>query len=210
VGEVTFAMGKVRANAGAGESRPLLRGDAVDEAETVSTGARSRVQLRFKDGALVTLQPQSSLRVDRYRHVGTGDSEDSVGLTFLKGGLRALSGIVGKKNPKAYRMNSPVATIGIRGTDYSLFLTRRLLGRVNAGAIDVCNAGGCLTVKSGEAFAVNARDEAPARYFERLEVPGRAGWQPFWQGRAWEFQAGRPGASTIRPAASSGAAHPEA
>lgn len=163
-----FAIGEVRAQAGAGESRPLRKGDAVDEAETITTGAGGRVQLRFKDGALVALQPLSSLRVDRYRYVGQGDSEDNVWLSFLKGGLRTLSGVVGKKDPKAYRMDSPVATIGIRGTGYALDLSDGLLGNVSEGAVEVCNGGGCLLVGLGEAFEVRSISAPPQRTERRV------------------------------------------
>lgn len=180
-----------------GESRPLRKGDSIDEKETVTTGKGGRVQMRFKDGAVVSLQPESSLRVDRYRYVGKGDAENKVGLSFLKGGLRTLSGAVGKQDPKAYRMDSPIATIGIRGTEYSLRLSGRLLGQVSAGAIEVCNSGGCLIVNAGEGFQVSAADQAPARYIERMQLPGRAGWQHYWQGYFPVLQAGRPGESFI-------------
>ena len=181
-GEVVFSIGQVRASAG-GESRPLRKGDTIDEKETVTTGVGGRVRLRFKDGAVVALQPESSLRVDRYRYVGKGDSENRVGLSFLTGGLRTLTGAIGARHPKAYRMDSPTATIGIRGTDYSLRLARRLVGQVSAGAIEVCNTGGCLTVNAGEGFRVRSADQPPARTIARGQLPGRAGWQHFWQGQ---------------------------
>ncbi|MCC7548906.1 MAG: FecR domain-containing protein [Burkholderiales bacterium] len=174
--EVVFAFGEVRASVG-DESRTLRKGDSIDESETVTTGAGGRVQLRFKDGAFVALQPASSLRVDRYRHVGKGDAEDSVWLSFLQGGLRTLSGAVGKEDPKAYRMDSPVATIGIRGTGYALDLGDGLLGSVSEGAVEVCNAGGCGIFGTGEAFEVRTLSEPPRRTERRLTLqapPARA------------------------------------
>jgi len=194
--EVVFAIGQARASAG-GESRPLRKGDRLDEGETVSTGPGGRLQLRFKDGAFVALQPESSLRIDRYRQVEKGDAEDSVGMSFLRGGLRTLSGAVGKKDPKAYRMDSPVATIGIRGTGYTLFFDRSLVGRVGEGAIRVCNRSGCLDANAGEGFEVPSPAVRPERYVELRELPGREGFQSSWRGAKHALQAGRPGTSSI-------------
>lgn len=63
---------------------------------------------------------------------------------LLRGGFRAVSGLIGKGNSNEYRVASPVATIGIRGTDYETFLCdqacqadpviKEALGRVNAGS----------------------------------------------------------------------------
>ena len=37
---------------------------------------------------------------------------------LLKGGFRAVTGLIGRADPAEYRVTTPVATIGIRGTDY--------------------------------------------------------------------------------------------
>src|SRR5690625_1371913 len=67
-GKVHFARGDVTALDRAGESRPLVKGDGIEVGDTVVVGAAALAQLKFTDGALVSLQPESSFRVDDYHY----------------------------------------------------------------------------------------------------------------------------------------------
>jgi len=64
-------------------------------------------------------------------------------------------------NRKAYQMTTTVATIGIRGTEYTMQLNGSLKGAVAEGEIEVCNAGGCLAVPAGQAYLVNDQNTKP-------------------------------------------------
>jgi hypothetical protein len=68
-------------------------------------------------------------------------------------------------------MESAVATIGIRGTDYALELDTTLSGHVAEGAIEVCNGGGCALVQSGFAFSVPSFIERPVLGERRAFLP---------------------------------------
>jgi hypothetical protein len=169
-GRVLFAAGSVLAIDPAGNVRALERGASVEEGDTVATGD-GRLQVQFKDGAFLALQPQTRFKVARYRHTGAGDGEDSVVMSLLKGGLRTISGLVGKANRNAYRMETEVATIGIRGTDYALELNAALAGHVSEGAIEVCNGAGCTLVQSGFAFNVPSFLQPPVLSEQRAFLP---------------------------------------
>lgn len=169
-GKVLFVAGNVTATDPAGNMRALQRGGSVDEGDTIATG-EGRVQVEFKDGGYFAMQPGTRFRVDRYRYAGAGDAEDSVLLALLKGGLRTISGLVGKKNRRDYRMDTGVATIGIRGTDYALDLNSSMTGNVADGAIEVCNAAGCLLVQAGHAFFVPSLNQAPVLGERRAFLP---------------------------------------
>jgi len=169
-GRVLFVAGNVLATDTAGSTRALERGASVEEGDTIATHD-GRVQLQFKDGAFLALQPETRFRVERYRHAAAGDAEDSVVLSLLKGGLRTISGLVGKKNRDDYRMDSAVATIGIRGTDYALELDSQLSGHVAEGAIEVCNGAGCILVQSGFAFSVPSFIDPPVLGERRAFLP---------------------------------------
>lgn len=174
-GQVIFSTAGVVAVDAAGARRTLDKGAAVEEGDTLLTG-EGRVQVQFKDGGFVALQPQSEFKVERYRYTAAGDTEDGVVMSLLKGGLRTLSGLVGKRDHSAYRMNAVVATIGIRGTDYALELDGGLIGHVTDGAIEVCNGAGCLLVPKGQAFVVPALDQKPTLSERRAFLPpARAG-----------------------------------
>ena len=169
-GRVLFVAGNVVATDPAGNMRALERAGSVEEGDTIATGD-GRAQIEFKDGGYFALQPDTRFRVDRYRYAAAGDAEDGVLVALLKGGLRTISGLVGKNNRSDYRMDTGVATIGIRGTDYALELNSALMGNVAEGAIEVCNGAGCLLVQAGQAFVVPSLNEAPVLGERRAFLP---------------------------------------
>ena len=154
---VDFAIGDVAAVNKAGQSRPLAKGAQVEEGETVNTNA-GRAQLRFTDGAYVSLQPQSEFRIDQYRYEGRQDGSERTFLSLLKGGLRTITGFVGRTNKKNYQVNTTVATIGIRGTEYTIQYGESITGTVGEGEIEVCNGVGCINVTNGESYYVANQD----------------------------------------------------
>ena len=106
-----FAIGDVAAVNKAGQSRPVAKGAEIEEGETINTNS-GRTQLRFSDGAFVSLQPQSAFRIDQYRYDGKQDGSEKTFLSLLKGGLRTVTGLVGRSNKKNYQVSTTVATIG--------------------------------------------------------------------------------------------------
>src|SRR5690554_3311582 len=113
---VLFSHGNVVLTNNAG-SYPLEKGAAVSAGDTVITGEDGRIQMRFSDGGLVSLMPNSRFAVEEYSQP-SANSEGSVSVNLLKGGLRALSGSIGKKDKDSYKLKTDVATLGIRGTQF--------------------------------------------------------------------------------------------
>jgi hypothetical protein len=169
-GQVIFATGGCIATDAQGNTRPLEKDAAVEEGDTILT-KDGLVQIRFKDGAFLALQPQTEFKVERYRYTAAGDAQDGVIISLVKGGLRTISGLVGKRDRSAYSMKAAVATIGIRGTDYALELSDRLVGNVAEGAIEVCNGAGCLSVLAGQAFLVPSLTEIPVLSERHVFLP---------------------------------------
>jgi hypothetical protein len=167
---VIFAVGTPTAATPAGDVRVLHSGEAIEEGDLLVTG-EGRLQIVFKDGAMLALHTGSRFKVERYRYTAKGDDSDGVVLRLLQGGLRTISGLVGKRNRADYRMDASVATIGIRGTEYSLQLGRDLIGSVSEGAIEVCNGAGCLQVGTGQGFFVPSLAEPPALSERRVFLP---------------------------------------
>ncbi|MRR49456.1 MAG: hypothetical protein EG825_00850 [Rhodocyclaceae bacterium] len=153
---VDFVTGPVVARAASGVSRPLVKGNEITSGETVVTGD-GRAQLLFSDQSVVSLQPKTEFKIDEYRFSGRPDGEEKGFFSLIKGGLRTISGLIGKRNRGAYAMRTEVATIGIRGTEYSAELDGGLKVSTQAGEVEVCNQGGCTSVKPGETvFTPNA------------------------------------------------------
>jgi hypothetical protein len=167
---IDFAVGNVVALGTAGNSRPLSKGAEVQPGETVST-RDGRAQLRFSDGSLVSLQPQSDFRVDSYRYAGQADGSEQGFFSLLKGGMRTITGLIGRTNKDNYRVTTNVATIGIRGTEYSITYGDGITVSTGEGQVMVCNGGGCLLLSSGESALVTTPTSQPSRTEARTNLP---------------------------------------
>ena len=113
-GRVEFTIGGVTV-ARNGAERPLTRGTELDNGDTVRTND-GRTQIRFTDGAYVSLQPNTEYSIRDYRYDGAGGAEESGFFSLLKGAMRTVTGAIGRINRNAYRIATPTATVGIRGT----------------------------------------------------------------------------------------------
>lgn len=158
---VEFAHGNVTVQAADGRSRALTRGATIEAGDTINTND-GRAQLRFTDDGFVSLYSQTLFRVDEYRWDGVTNGKERSLLSLLKGGLRTVTGRLARVNKKAYMMTTAVATIGIRGTEYTMQLNGGLAGSVAEGEIEVCNAGGCLAVPAGLSYFVADVNTKPA------------------------------------------------
>jgi hypothetical protein len=167
---VDFAIGNVAAVNKAGQSRPVAKGAVIEEGETINTN-NGRTQLRFTDGAYVSLQPQSEFRIDQYRYDGKQDGSEKTFVSLLKGGLRTITGLVGRTNKKNYQVTTTVATIGIRGTEYTIQYGQSIQGTVGEGEIEVCNGAGCLNVTNGESYYVANQDVKPQLSNKGTDLP---------------------------------------
>lgn len=170
VARVDFAVGNVTAVAPTGQARPLTKGAQIEEGETVNTNT-GRAQLRFVDGAYVSLQPESEFRIDRYRYAGREDGSENAALSLFKGGLRTITGFIGRTNKKNYQVTTTVATIGIRGTEYTIQYGGSISGTVGEGEIEVCNTAGCVNVTDGETYYVRDENTRPELSFKMVDLP---------------------------------------
>jgi hypothetical protein len=162
---LVFFSGNPVLTAENGIVRPLRKGDSIASGETIDT-VDGRVQLRFRDGASMSLQPGTQFRVDSFRYSGNADQAvagDGVIMSLLKGSLRTVSGWLGKRDRTQYRIGTTVATIGIRGTEFGASLDGSgLTVSTYAGLVEVCSEVGCVDVAPSQTVwvrALNARPE---------------------------------------------------
>lgn len=157
---VDFASGNVTAIQADGRSRALAKGGEINSGEMVDTGA-GRAQLRFSDGALVSLSPQTRFRIDEYQFKGQADGSEKGFFSLLKGALRTITGTIGRSNRGNYKLGTAVATIGIRGTEFSVAYGNSITVTTGGGSVEVCNAGGCLVVDAGQSAHVQDINSKP-------------------------------------------------
>lgn len=96
------------------KTRQLQRRSKVFVGDTLVTGKTGRGQVRFVDGAIISLRPETQLRIDDYRY-GKNQKQENSAMTLIKGGFRTITGAIGKEH---YKVSTSMATIGIRGTHY--------------------------------------------------------------------------------------------
>jgi hypothetical protein len=118
-GMVVASRGEVIAMADGG-SRELKQGDFVYVNDEIMTSNRSFAVLQFIDGAKVTVRPDSTMLVESYLY--NGDENDEATLSLVSGGLRVITGAMAKTNPENYKVRTPVALMGVRGTEFSVML----------------------------------------------------------------------------------------
>jgi hypothetical protein len=118
-GSVTQLSGTLSVKKPDGSVRILSRQSEVHNGDTLNTERDSYAQIRFADGAQVTMKPNSSIRLDNIKFAEERPQEDSFVYGLLKGGLRAVTGLVGKRSKDKYQVNTATATVGIRGTTFA-------------------------------------------------------------------------------------------
>lgn len=170
VARVDFASGNVSAISPDGRSRALAKGAEIDVGETVATG-QGRAQLRFADGAYMSLQPQTEFKVEAFKYSGRNEPSDGIVMNLLKGGLRTITGLLGRTNRNAYRLKTEVATIGIRGTEYSVRYTNSIEVYVADGAVSVENESGTFVVPGGTGVLVSNQNTPPQQTDQKPVLP---------------------------------------
>jgi len=118
-GMVVASRGEVIALSNGG-SRELKQGDFIYVADEIMTSNRSFAVLQFEDGAKVTVRPDTTLIIEQYLYAGN-DSDEAT-LNLVEGGLRVITGAMAKSNPENYKVRTPVALMGVRGTEFSIML----------------------------------------------------------------------------------------
>ncbi len=148
-GRIEFAYGQVAIENASGTDESIRKGKKVNAGDTVVT-ERGRAQIRCTDGSFVSLQPKTSFKIDDYNYAGKKDGSERSVFSLFRGGLRTITGLIGRRNKSNYRLNTPVATIGIRGTAY------RLLIQTDGSLILGCNFGGCSATNDGGSTSTDA------------------------------------------------------
>jgi hypothetical protein len=142
----------VRGDARAGGT-PVTQGQRVNSGTTMTTGGNAQVVMRFDDGQQVVLNQNTEFRIVDYRY-GQNAREDRSVFDLVKGALRVVTGAIGQRNPAAFQLRAPQATIGIRGTDFMVVIVNPAYVSVIAGSVGVTNAAGTAVIGAGSFASV--------------------------------------------------------
>jgi len=120
-GTVQQLSGTISVQKADGSTRVLSRQSEVGAGDTLNTERDSYAQVKFSDGAVMTLKPNTRIKIDSFVFDEKQPEKDNSTLSLLKGGLRMITGLVGKRgNQDALRLGTATATIGIRGTTFTV------------------------------------------------------------------------------------------
>ena len=178
VGQVTHLSGLLTAKSPDGTSRVISVKSEIHEGDTLTTQADTYARVKFVDGGEVVLRPGTQLLVTAYAFIESKPESDSVVMSMLKGGMRAVTGLVGKRNQDAVKFTTDTATMGIRGTHFGALICQNDCGGVPTatgkppenglhvdvadGAIVVKNNAGEQVVSSGQFGYVRNSSTPPA------------------------------------------------
>lgn len=161
VGQLYDAAGEVQTTLGSQMAQAAGKGASLENDMIVSTGNNSHAVLKFEDGQVIALQSNTSFRIHDYRYSPRKIEESNMFFSLLKGGLRAITGLVGSKHQAAFKLQTPNSTIGIRGTDFMVVIVNPVYSSVASGSISMTNAAGTAVFSAGQTAVVTSATVLP-------------------------------------------------
>jgi len=158
-GEVTAALGEAQIVASVGDKRTAVQGMQLHVGDILQTGTGGHMHIRMIDDALVSLRPNSKLKIASYTYKPGVTATTQIRLDLLYGTVRSVTGKGGELAKDRFRMNTPLAAIGVRGTDFIAKAdAEKTLVNVASGAIVLAPFGaGCLENTLGVCQTAGAR-----------------------------------------------------
>jgi len=171
-GYAQFVNGKVQVISSAGQTYDLKKGGVIHESDTVVTAESATAQIKMQDGGYIVVRPNSRLKFDSFQFNGKEDGSEHSFFSLLKGGIRAITGLIGHTNKKNYRIDTPNSTIGIRGTDHETYVVtgdspmaaKAPIGtynKVNRGETTMTTSKGMISILPNQMGFVGSADQMP-------------------------------------------------
>jgi hypothetical protein len=107
--------------------------------ETIATEAKSETMVKMADESTVLLRPNTRFQITEYKYEKA--AADSSVMTLLRGTMRMVTGLIGKRRPTNVRVNTLTATIGVRGTDFEVAVIPEDTPEARAGVYDFVHDG---------------------------------------------------------------------
>lgn len=166
VGKVLQLNGPLFAKKADATTKILSVNSPVEEGDTLITENKTYARIRFSDESETILRPNTQFKISEYYFDKASPKEDKSFFGLIKGGLRSITGMIGKRGSiGSYKMTTVTAVIGVRGTSYEARICEGNCGSlpdglylsVSDGIIGVSNNAGSLDVGLGQfAYVANA------------------------------------------------------
>lgn len=156
VGVVTLAIGQVS----------HVQGQSIYVGDQLVTGAGAQMHVHFKDDARIVLRADTQVFIENYEYFDADPAKNRVKYALEKGVMRSITGLAGQQNKSGFRLNTPLAAIGVRGTD---FITQVLDNHVKVAVVT-----GGVSVAPFDQFCAK-KDFGPCETAHKLEARANAG-----------------------------------
>lgn len=176
-GVVTHLSGTLSVKRSDGTTKLLSVKSEVQTGDLLTTEQESYARVKFSDGGEIVLRPSTQMKVDAYAFENGKPEAGNALVSLLKGGFRAVTGLIGKTNHNNVSFNTPTATIGIRGTHFGALFCQSDCGGipttsgqapadglhvdVATGAIALSNGAGQVVVNTGQFGFVPSANTSP-------------------------------------------------
>jgi len=162
-GRIVFVVGTAMKHAATGVEQPVVKEMLVSQGDKLRTTDDAHIYIRMADGALLVVRPQSSLSIDLWKYNPEKPEQSQIKYTLHSGLSRYVSGRGSQAAKDQFRFNTPIAAIGVRGTDFTVFAAPQVTevsvrsgGVVLSGFGDTCKkdaTGPCEGLGAAELFA---------------------------------------------------------
>ncbi|MHB8092926.1 MAG: FecR family protein [Syntrophales bacterium] len=170
IGRVTHLSGPLFAKKVDGTTRVLSTNSAVEQRDTLVTEKKTYARIKFTDGGEVNMRPGTQIKVSEYSFDQTNPKEDKVVFNLVKGGIRSITGMIGKRGDQdSYKLLTDTAVAGIRGTTYECKICQGNCGSIPnglylfvlQGVVNVSNNAGSQNLSAGQYVYVQAMTSIP-------------------------------------------------
>jgi hypothetical protein len=136
VGEITLVIGQSALERSGSELAQVQKGEKIAQGDVIKTTASGHVHIRFIDGALVSVRPNSVFAIQQFEYNPKQPKDSVVRFTLAKGEVRSISGRAAEEAKDRFRLNTPLVAIGVKGTDFVTSSGNQVTRvTVNSGAI---------------------------------------------------------------------------
>ena len=168
-GTIVQLSGPLMARKADGTVKVLAARSEVEVGDTLVSEKNTYAQIKLIDNSEITLKPNTTFTVEAFSFDAGKPEGDSASFNLVKGGLRSITGLLGKRNKEKFQLKTPTATIGIRGTTFvaqyvapspGASLAPGLYVHVIDGLIQLSNGGGTQSFAAGQ-FGFTASFKQP-------------------------------------------------
>jgi len=129
-------------------------GMQIEEGDKIITQSKTRAQIILKDDTIITIGANSSFSFDTFFF--DGSKKSTLSMSMSRGFFRSVTGKIGKIAPERFKVKTSSATIGIRGTDFSVRLQNAIERfRCYSGGIRITFGNSARDINAGEIFELN-------------------------------------------------------